>query len=110
MSMRFARLRSSSHCQLSSHTQVNEQVRPIVQFDDNPFAAAPDSIDPPTDKTRDPGILPWLPQLTTASTHGQNAPAAEQCPQIADDRLHFRQLRHCISSKDRWDYIICYGS
>src|SRR5579872_3052598 len=66
-----------------------------VEVQDDPLAAAADGLDPGAGQGRGPGDAPRLAEGVPGQPSGGGEAATGQGgPQVADDRLDFRQLGH----------------
>jgi hypothetical protein len=103
--MREPLFRGRHHSELARHSEVDNQVRPSLQTQDNPFAPPANIFHLSADQDRVPGRRPGAAQAVFANANALQPPSDQLRPQIADYRFNFRQLGHWTGTPlwTRWE-------
>ena len=80
-------------CQLTRHTQMEQQVHLVVQIEDDPFTPPADRSHAPAAQEPFPFSLPGLTQRMPAHGNAVQTTSQQPRPQFPDDGFNFRQLR-----------------
>src|SRR5437016_5830646 len=79
------------HSKPAGHSQVDEQMRAIVEISDAPLPPAAYLRDAPADDQLRPARLPGVTQLALADPQSGQRSTDQVRPEVADDGLDFRQ-------------------